>query len=516
MQPIIGLDFGNFNTFTCFVTDFSIEKSRMGGIMHNLIPANKDKEGIPSVYFYSGKTGNELVGYNAVREGAKPIKNRLRYLKCNLGETEVIDGKTISYDHAITAVVQYCIRVANQQMQQGYLCTTNLVSLAYPATFSHVQKQKLIELVEKAKLEDGTPVKVFGIIAEPAAAALDYLADFAKSTKESTVLTYDLGGGTFDLGLVSVYPEGRKSNSGHTYYYDIVNTGGIPKLGGKDFTDVLFNILRNKFKVSLTSDEEAKLRNVAETTKINLSDLDCTEEFVEFLYRGDPLQTTITRIEYENACSALVDKTIKETQRFLLEKPYHKPDMILLTGGASQMPYIEKAMKAAFPQYRVEKYRPNYAIAYGAARFGCTEIDTDGSTESGPITKRLEYDIGIKYVKDKYDDKGYVHILLNKGTAIPCSSECYPSRTVTATRYSSFSVYEAVKTSPDVNKISEDFVKIMSVEVDHGRIVPEKHPNEARLSVGRNEWITVEARDTSIPNSTFKSAKCKLEHLSGR
>lgn len=246
-RPIIGLDFGNFNSFACFISDFEITK-RMGGMVHDLLPPRL-QEGIPSVYFYSRRVGEKLVGENAVRPRAVPLQNRLRYLKRHLGETTQLDGMTISYDEAITDVIQHCIRSANKQLHDGWQMTTNLVSLSYPAAYTCTQKQRLIELAEKATLEDGTNIKVYGTIAEPAAAALDYLAEFAKSNKDTTVLTYDLGGGTFDLGLVSVYPKGRKNRYGYTYYYDIINARGISKLGGAEFDDVIFRILSSKVRV---------------------------------------------------------------------------------------------------------------------------------------------------------------------------------------------------------------------------------------------------------------------------
>ena len=140
-------------------------------------------------------------------------------------------------------MIQHCIRRANKQLEARFLITTNLVSLSYPATYTCAQRQRLIELAEEATLEDGTKVEVFGTIAEPAAAALDYLAEFAKTDKDTTILTYDLGGGTFDLALVAAYPKGRKRQTGETYYYDIINARGISKLGGVEFDDVMYKLL---------------------------------------------------------------------------------------------------------------------------------------------------------------------------------------------------------------------------------------------------------------------------------
>ena len=216
-KPVIGLDFGNYNSFTCYISDFD-EGTKMGGIVHDLLPQGLN-DGIPSVFFYSKKIGT-LCGEDAVRNRAKPVENRVRYLKRHLGERMTLDGgdTTIPYDAAITEVIQHCVRKANEQLKSGYQVTTNLISLSYPATYTFAQRQRLIELAEKATLADGTKVKVYGTIAEPAAAALDYLAEFSKSTKETTILVYDLGGGTFDLALVSAYPAGKRNSSGDLYY----------------------------------------------------------------------------------------------------------------------------------------------------------------------------------------------------------------------------------------------------------------------------------------------------------
>ena len=77
-MAVIGLDFGDHKSFPCFIEGFN-EKTRMGGLVHDLLPLGQS-DGIPSVYFYSEMVG-ELVGENAVRQRARPVGNRMRYLK---------------------------------------------------------------------------------------------------------------------------------------------------------------------------------------------------------------------------------------------------------------------------------------------------------------------------------------------------------------------------------------------------------------------------------------------------
>ena len=515
MQPIIGLEFGNFNTFTCFISDFDI-RTRMGGTVHDLLPPRLS-EGIPSIYFYSEKVGEVLVGENANRTRAVPLQNRLRYLKRHLGESTVLDGRTISYDKAITEVIQHCIRSANKQLHAGWQMHTNLVSLSYPATYTFAQRQRLIELVERATLEDGTKVKVYGTIAEPAAAALDYLAEFVKSDRDTTVLTYDLGGGTFDLGLVSVYPKGRQAEDGHTYYYDIINTRGIAKLGGAEFDQVMFELMVKKVDVSgivAATRTAAALRNLAETTKVELS---TSEEEIPQLYIGDDyVDIPVTRKEFEDASRELLMKTIEETRKILQDHPNQKPEIILLTGGASQMPMVKRELERAFPEYqeKIIYYRPSRAIAYGAARFGTTEKNTDPTTTKSIVQQHAMYDLGVRYFYDEDDSEGYITVFIKAGTAIPYTSTSVRSTKLSEGQYSRFRVYEANKPNPDLEDVENDFTEIMAVVIDHGRKVPKDHPHESRMNIDKNGVLMIEARDASAPDMPFEKASVKLENLS--
>ena len=507
IKPVIGLDFGNYNSFTCFISDFD-KGTKMGGIVHDLLPQGLN-EGIPSVFFYSKKIGT-LCGEDAVRNRAKPVENRVRYLKRHLGEKIVFDNEntTISYDTAITEVIQHCVRKANEQLKNGYQVTTNLISLSYPATYTFAQRQRLIELAEKATLTDGTKIKVYGTIAEPAAAALDYLAEFSKNTKETTVLVYDLGGGTFDLALVSVYPSGKRSASGNIYYYDIINTRGLAKVGGSEFDEIMFNLLVKKFNVPLKPAIKNTLRTLAETVKIDLSSDTYAEP--EVLYNDDYLSARVTRREFETASGDLLMKTISATKEILNDHPNQQPEFILLTGGASQMPMVQRELEAQLPKYKgkIMYFRPSRAIAYGAARFGTSEINTS------IVQPRTSYDLGLKFVRTSEDEKGYISTLIKAGTQIPCMGDYVTGYTVTKTRYLQYRVYESINSHPNQERVDEDYKEIMSVSIDYGREVPEGTPSEARLGINRLGLLTIEARATDEPGRPLMNNNIQLKNLS--
>ena len=513
-KPVIGLDFGNYNSFICYISDFD-EGTKMGGIIHDLLPQELN-DGIPSVFFYSKKIGI-LCGEDAVRNRAKPVENRVRYLKRHLGEIMTLDGgdTTISYDEAITEVIQHCVRKANEQLKSGYQVTTNLISLSYPVTYSFAQRQRLIELAEKATLADGTRVKVYGTIAEPAAAALDYLAEFSKSTKETTVLVYDLGGGTFDLALVSAYPAGKRNSSGDLYYYDVIDNGGLAKVGGAEFDEIMFNLLAKKFNVPLKPAYKNTLRTLAETVKIDLS----SDEYAEpelLDNNGEYLTAEITRSEFEAASKDLLMKTIKATKEILDDHPNQQPEFILLTGGASQMPMVQRELEAQLPNFKgkIKYFRPSRAIAYGAARFGTSEANTDPVRKTSIVQPRTTYDLEIKFCKCDSDEE-FIATFIKAGTPIPYTEDYDLSVTgLKKQRYTTFRVYEAIKAYPDENKVSEDYREIMSVVLDHESEVLKGTKCESRLTIDESGVLTIEARAVDKPGKPSIKKSIMLKNLS--
>ena len=512
-KPVIGLDFGNYNSFICYISDFD-EGTKMGGIIHDLLPQELN-DGIPSVFFYSKKIGI-LCGEDAVRNRAKPVENRVRYLKRHLGEIMTLDGgdTTISYDEAITEVIQHCVRKANEQLKSGYQVTTNLISLSYPVTYSFAQRQRLIELAEKATLADGTRVKVYGTIAEPAAAALDYLAEFSKSTKETTVLVYDLGGGTFDLTLVSANPAGKCNSYGGLYYYDVIDNGGLA-VGGVDFDEIMFDLLAKKFNVPLKPVlYKHILRTLAEDVKIDLS----SDEYAEanLFYNADYLAAEITRNEFEAASKDLLMKTIKATKEILDDHPNQQPEFILLTGGASQMPMVQRELEAQLPNFKgkIKYFRPSRAIAYGAARFGTSEANTDPVRKTSIVQPRTTYDLEIKFCKCDSDEE-FIATFIKAGTPIPYTEDYDLSVTgLKKQRYTTFRVYEAIKAYPDENKVSEDYREIMSVVLDHESEVLKGTKCESRLTIDESGVLTIEARAVDKPGKPSIKKSIMLKNLS--
>lgn len=524
-QEVIGIDFGNFNTFPCFISDIDHSQGRLGGLVHDLLPAGCP-EGIPSVYFYSFELAEKnyempWCGEKGVTNAAIPENNRIRYLKSNIGKTfkvfdkNTVNSKEISYDDAIVQVLQHCVRAANRKMSEAFMKTTNLISIAYPASFDTARRMKLIELAEKATLEDGTHVKVFGTIAEPAAAALNYLAEKVENANlknEYTVCAYDLGGGTFDISITTVYPNGRTNANGKVYYYENKCTNGIADLGGKNFTSEMINLITNKVAEEGMVISKRSMRQIVEKAESAKKELSLIEETIVSLIStdDDDITVKISREEYEMAVLKLVNKTIKAVRDSIDEAANSGvvPNVIVLTGGACQMPIIEREMRRAFPNFEIVRHKPDKAIAYGAARYGTAENDTIPN----PYKNQTEREIGIRFVHSVDDEKGYISNVVTAKTILPYEGEWYKSYTIEDNqRYSSFVVFEAKNEQCNRNEIERDYISIGEIELDrgYGFSGAQGYVSETKINIDSLGVVTVSARDSKNPENviyaTFKA-----------
>lgn len=502
-MKIIGLDLGNVNILTSVIEGMD-EITRKGGVPFSMTPKNRT-EGIPASFFYSEKLGIR-VGNEAILQSSRPFKNRHNLLKRRLFDAPfTCDGREFTNREALRLVVQDAIRLTVREMDRDFHTTSNLVSLAYPAEFLGPQRKLLKEIVEQTTLEDGTKIQVVGTITEPAAAALDYLSSHAHG--EKTVLVYDLGGGTFDAALVKAYPDGKAYADGKTYYYDCLSANGIA-VGGADFDNVILEMILEEINkqgtMSLNQAQEDMLHFVAESSKMELSVQSETSPIL--LAAGIWANITITREAFEQRAKNLLQRTIDLTKRMVNDERHPDPDMILLTGGASQMPMVKEALEQALPQYkgRIHTHNPHLAVSYGAARFGTEEKDIDTEV----MIQRTLYDYGIACTRD--DGTNHVSVMLPEGTPIPYNGEYQNYCTLTDTDHLSIRIMEARKTNPNLEGYA-DFREILSGEFHFGRNVKKGTRIEARMFVDQNNVLHVFARDPAQPNRRPKEFPVTLK-----
>ncbi|KAL5343286.1 heat shock protein 70 [Aspergillus crustosus] len=209
-------------------------------------------------------------------------------------------------------------------------------------------------------------LNVLRIINEPTAAAIAYGLGSGKSEKERNVLIYDLGGGTFDVSLLNI--QGG--------VFTVKATAGDTHLGGQDFDTHLLEHFKKEFQKKsgkdLSGDPRAlrRLRTACERAKRTLSNATQTSVEIDSLFDGDDFNSSITRARFEDLNAKSFSGTLEPVQQVLKDSGLDKKqvDEIVLVGGSTRIPRIQKLLSDFFDGKKLEKsINPDEAVAYGAA-----------------------------------------------------------------------------------------------------------------------------------------------------
>jgi len=237
--------------------------------------------------------------------------------------------------------------------------TVNNAVVTVPAYFNDSQRQA----TKDAGLIAG--LNVLRIINEPTAAAIAYGLD-KKAEGERNVLIFDLGGGTFDVSLLTI-EEG---------IFEVKSTAGDTHLGGEDFDNRLVNHFVNEFKrkhkKDLSGNTRAlrRLRTACERAKRTLSSSAQTSIEIDSLFEGVDFYTSITRARFEELCQDLFRSTMEPVERVLRDAKIDKSSVheIVLVGGSTRIPRVQKLVSDFFNGKEPNKsINPDEAVAYGAA-----------------------------------------------------------------------------------------------------------------------------------------------------
>merc|ERR1712018_121316 len=229
-----------------------------------------------------------------------------------------------------------------------------------PAYFNDSQRQA----TKDAGVISG--LNVLRIINEPTAAAIAYGLDKKKCEgKESNVLIFDLGGGTFDVSILTI-EEG---------IFEVKSTAGDTHLGGEDFdnrmVDHFVSEFKRKHKKDLTGNKRAlrRLRTACERAKRTLSALAQANLEIDSLFEGIDFYTSITRARFEELCSDLFKGTLEPVEKAMRDAKMDKSSIndVVLVGGSTRIPKIQKLLSDFFNGKELNKsINPDEAVAYGA------------------------------------------------------------------------------------------------------------------------------------------------------
>jgi len=254
---------------------------------------------------------------------------------------------------------------------------------------------------------------VLRIINEPTAAAIAYGLD--KKSGEKNIVVFDLGGGTFDVSLLTI-------DNG---VFEVLSTAGDTHLGGEDFdqrlTEHFVKIFKKKNNnVDIKKDPRAfqKLKSEVEKAKRDLSSVHQVKVSIEGLIDGIDFSETITRARFEELCADLFKKTLDPVQQVLDDAGMKKSeiDEVVLVGGSTRIPKVQQLIKDFFNGKEPNRgINPDEAVAYGAAVQGgiLGGEQSDESLKDLLLIDVTPLTLGIETVG------GVMAKVLPRGTVIP-------------------------------------------------------------------------------------------------
>ncbi|KAL0247998.1 hypothetical protein GEMRC1_003237 [Eukaryota sp. GEM-RC1] len=279
--------------------------------------------------------------------------------------------------------------------------------ITVPAYFNDSQRQATKDAGQIAGLE------VLRIINEPTAAAIAYGLN-NKSEDEQNILVFDLGGGTFDVSLLTI----------EDGVFEVKATAGDTHLGGEDFDDRLVkwccDEFRKKHKMDLYSSARAmrRLRTACERAKRTLSSSAQTTIEIDSLYEGIDFFVTMTRARFEELCMDLFRGCLDPVERVLRDSKIdkHQVHEVVLVGGSTRIPKIQELIKNFFNgKEPCKTINPDEAVAYGATvQASILTGNTSEKTKDLLLIDVTPLSLGVETAG------GQMTTLIPRNTTIPC------------------------------------------------------------------------------------------------
>ena len=419
MGKIIGIDLGTTNSCVSILENGNVK------VIENAEGARTT----PSIVAYAND-GEILVGQSAKRQAVTNPHNTLFAVKRLIGrrfEEDVVqkDIKLVPYKIVKAGNGDAWVEAAGKEMAPPQISAEVLKKMkktaedylgepvteaviTVPAYFNDSQRQATKDAGRIAGLD------VKRIINEPTAAALAYGMDKAKG--DHTVIVYDLGGGTFDVSVIEI------AEVDGEHQFEVLATNGDTFLGGEDFDMRLIDYLVDEFKkesgMDLKNDPLAlqRLKEAAEKAKIELSSAQSTDVNLPYITADATgpkhLNVKISRAKLESLVEDLVSRTIEPCRIALKDAGIDasKIDDVILVGGQTRMPLVQKAVADFFGKEARKDVNPDEAVAMGAA--------IQGAVLAGDVKDVLLLDVspltlGIETMG------GVMTALIEKNTTIP-------------------------------------------------------------------------------------------------
>ncbi len=423
LEPAIGIDLGTTNSAVATVRD---------GVPR-VIPNRSGQALTPSIVAVA-KNGKKLVGALAKRQAITNAENTVfaakRLIGRRWGSKEVEDARhVLPYSlvpgpegndvrvelagrvYAIPELAAIVLAEIKADAEAWFGRPVTKAVITVPAYFNDGQRHATKDAGRIAGLE------VLRIINEPTSAALAY--GFGKQV-ERKVVVFDLGGGTFDISILDI----GKS------VYDVVAVGGDTYLGGEDFDRrvidwLTFGFAKDNGGVDLREDKMAlqRLKDASEKAKIELSATSTTAIHLPFLVGGGEgraalhLDRQLGRDKLEELTKDLVDKCIAVTEKTLKDAGVRPSQVgeVILVGGMTRMPRVQKAVKDFFGREPCRGVHPEEVVALGAAIQAHALTAPQSGMGEVLLLDVTPQNLGIMVVG------GYFQTIIARNTTVPTS-----------------------------------------------------------------------------------------------